>query len=319
MSGEVLMKDIQRKLNGLLINIEKVIFGKRPVIELAVISLMCRGHLLIEDVPGVGKTMLAMAISKSLDLGFKRVQFTPDLLPSDITGVSIFNQKTSEFEFKPGPVFTNILLADEINRATPRTQSSLLEAMEERHVTVDGRTHPLPEVFMVIATQNPIELHGTYPLPEAQLDRFFMRISIGYPTNDKEVEVMDSQRQAHPINSISAILTAKDLMTIQDAVTNVYIDSSIMEYIVRIMEATRRHDDLALGASPRGSLSLMRASQAMALLRGKEFVDPYTVKSLSGPVLNHRIILKPESRLKGLTEEKVIEDVLRTVAPPVSD
>jgi len=274
---------------------------------------------LIEDVPGVGKTMLARAISKSLSLQFKRVQFTPDLLPTDITGVSIFNQKIAEFEFRPGPVFTNVLLADEINRATPRTQASLLECMEERQVSVDGVTHILPQVFMVIATQNPIELHGTFPLPEAQLDRFFMKIEIGYPLNDEEVKVMEMQMETHPIGSISSVITEDELKTLQSAVPRVYIDKSVLQYIVKIVDATRKHQDIALGASPRGSLSLMRAAQAMAFLKGKEFVDPYIIKSLVKPVLTHRLIIRPQAKLQGSTEEKILDEILRTVPAPVGE
>lgn len=312
------MQGINDNLTTLTRNIEEVIVGKREVIERAIITLLCRGHLLIEDVPGLGKTMLARAIAGSLALKFKRVQFTPDLLPSDITGVSIFNQKVNEFEFRPGPVFTNVLLADEINRATPRTQSSLLESMEESQVTVDGTTYHLPPVFMVMATQNPIELQGTYPLPEAQLDRFFMRIAIGYPAPDEEVRVMEMQKKEHPIRSLGSVLSEGDVRSMQDAVSQVYIDKSVMRYIVGIVEATRQHRDLRIGASPRGSLCLMRASQALTLLRGAKYVEPTMVKLVARPVLAHRLILKPQSRLKGITEEKVIEEVLQSVPVPVA-
>ena len=298
-------------------NIEKVIVGKRDAIELASIALLARGHLLIEDVPGLGKTMLARAMAGSLALQYKRVQFTPDLLPSDITGVSIFNQKNGEFEFKPGPVFTNILLADEINRTTPRTQSSLLECMEESQVTADGATYFLPKVFMVIATQNPIELQGTYPLPEAQLDRFFMRIKIGYPSVDQEVTIMEMQAKEHPIYSLSPVSTQDQLIAMQDAVKEVQIDKAIKKYIASIVEATRTHPHVMLGASPRGSLGLMRASQAMAALRGMEYVEPSLIKQVAKPVLAHRILVKPQARLGGVSSEKVIDEVLASVAVPV--
>ncbi len=311
------MNDIRGALNTFAQNIEKVIVGKRDVIDLACITLLCKGHLLIEDVPGLGKTMLARSIAGSLDLHFKRVQFTPDLLPSDITGVSLFNQKKGEFEFKPGPVFTNILLADEINRTTPRTQSSLLECMEEFQVTVDGTTYLLPQVFMVIATQNPIELQGTYPLPEAQLDRFFMRIKIGYPTVEQETTIMQMQVQGHPIASISAVSTQEQLVAMQNAVKETQVDASVKKYIASVVDATRSHPHIMLGASPRGSLALMRASQAMAALRGMPFVEPSIIKQVAKPVLAHRIIVKPQSRLGGITSEKVIDDVLGSVFVPV--
>jgi MoxR-like ATPase len=298
-------------------NIERVIVGKKEVIELACVALLCRGHLLIEDVPGLGKTMLARAIAGSLSLDYKRVQFTPDLLPSDITGVSIFNQKKGEFEFKPGPVFTNILLADEINRTTPRTQSSLLECMEESQVTADCATYRLPKVFMVIATQNPIELQGTYPLPEAQLDRFFMRISVGYPSIDQEVTIMEMQAKEHPIHSIAAVLTQEQLTAMQDAVKDVQIETPVRKYIASLVEATRRHPHVVLGASPRGSLGLMRAAQAMAALRGIAYVEPSLVKQVVKPVLSHRILIKPQSRLGGITAEKVLDEVVRSVPVPV--
>jgi len=308
---------IQKALLALSQNIEQVIVGKREVIELAIITLLCRGHLLIEDLPGLGKTMLARAIAGSLSLDFKRVQFTPDLLPSDVTGVSIYNQKSAEFNFCPGPVFTNLLLADEINRATPRTQSSLLEAMEERQVTTDGTTRPLPQVFMVVATQNPIELQGTYPLPEAQLDRFFMRVSVGYPTRNEEVRVMEMQIREHPINGIKPVLNEEHLRFMQNAVTEVHIDRSLLAYIVDIVNASRKHPDLLVGASPRGSLSLMRAAQALSLLRGQEFVEPTMIKKLARHVLTHRLIVKPQSRLKGVTVVKVVEDIIQGIPAPL--
>lgn len=312
------VQTFQESLNALTNNIETVIVGKRNIIHLAIITLLCRGHLLIEDVPGLGKTMMARTLASSLALRFRRIQFTPDLLPSDVTGFWIFNQKSSEFEFKPGPVFTNILLADEINRTTPRTQSSLLECMEEFQVTVDGKTYRLPEVFMVIATQNPIELQGTYPLPEAQLDRFFMKVGIGYPTPDEEISIMDMQRHQHPVRSVKPVLPENALKEMQNAVRDIYIDKSIMKYIADIVSQTRAHQDLQVGASPRGSLALMRASQAMTFLKGRDFVEPTVVKLIAKPVLCHRLIMKPQSRLRGMTEEKVLDEILRKVPAPVT-
>ncbi|HEY6874535.1 MAG TPA: MoxR family ATPase [Geobacteraceae bacterium] len=308
---------IQKALTALSDNIQQVIVGKKEVIDLAIITLLCRGHLLIEDVPGLGKTMLARAIAGSLSLDFKRVQFTPDLLPSDVTGVSIYNQKSADFDFRPGPVFANLLLADEINRATPRTQSSLLEAMEERQVTTDGTTRHLPQVFMVVATQNPIELQGTYPLPEAQLDRFFMRVSVGYPARSEEVRVMEMQIREHPIHRIRPVLNEEHLRFMQKAVTEAHVDSSLLAYIVDIVNATRKHPELTAGASPRGSLALMRAAQAMTLLKGMEFVEPTVIKTLARHVLTHRLMVKPQARLKGTTAAKVVETILQEVPAPV--
>ena len=312
------MKNPREDIAALTRNIERVIVGKKEVIDLAIATLLCHGHLLIEDVPGLGKTMLARAIAGSMALGFKRIQFTPDLLPSDVTGVSIYNQKTGEFEFKAGPVFTNFLLADEINRATPRTQSSLLESMEESQVTADGNTYRLPSIFMVIATENPIELQGTYPLPEAQLDRFFMRIKVGYPSIEEEVRVMGMQMKEHPIHSVVPVLSEEQVKAMQSAVPQIFIEESVMRYIVRIVDATRSHQDLILGSSPRGSLCLMRAAQATALLKGMDFVEPSTIKFLAKPVLGHRMIAKPQSKLRGITEERVLEDILRTIPVPVA-
>ena len=311
------MSDHQTRLAALCQNVEKVIIGKRPVIELAVITLLCRGHLLLEDVPGLGKTMLARTLSGSLALDFKRIQFTPDLLPSDVMGVSIYNQKTGEFEFRKGPVFTNILLADEINRTTPRTQSSLLESMEERQVTIDGETYQLPKTFMVIATQNPVELQGTYPLPEAQLDRFFMRIRGGYPSIEQEVQIMEMQSREHPIRTITSVLSETDLTAMQEAVKDIHIEASVKRYIAEITAQTRKHPHILLGASPRGTLALMRASQALAFLRGAEFVEPYLVKTIAGPVLAHRLVIKPQSRLQGISQEKAVEDILNAATAPV--
>jgi MoxR-like ATPase len=311
------MLEVKNQLTALGDNIGKVFIGKKDVVDLALITLLCHGHLLLEDVPGLGKTMLARTIAGSLALKFRRIQFTPDLLPSDITGVSIYNQKNGEFEFKPGPLFTNVLLADEINRATPRTQSALLEAMEERQVTADGATQTLPRVFIVIATQNPIELQGTYPLPEAQLDRFFMRIRVGYPSVDEEMQIMAMQVKQHPIHAVAPVISEADLAAMQEAVKAVHIEKTVARYIAELTEATRRHEDLALGASPRGSLALMKASQALALIRGLDFVEPSLVKNIAKPVLAHRLILKPQARLKGVTREKVVDEVLGGVVVPV--
>lgn len=311
------MSIIQNGFAAFAQNIEKVIVGKREVIELASIALFSRGHLLIEDAPGLGKTMLARSMAASLALQYKRVQFTPDLLPSDVTGVSIFNQKKGEFEFKPGPVFTNILLADEINRTTPRTQSSLLESMEESQVTVDGKTYRLPQVFMVIATQNPVELQGTYPLPEAQLDRFFMRIKVGYPSVDQEVSIMEMQAKEHPIHSLTPVSSQEQVLAMQDAVKAIHVDKTVKNYIASLVEATRRHPQVMLGASPRGSLGIMRASQALAAIRGLDYVDPALIKVVAKPVLAHRILVKPQARLGGVSSETVLDAVLESVPVPV--
>jgi len=298
-------------------NIAKVIVGKPDVIRLALVALFSRGHLLIEDVPGVGKTMLARAIAKSIQADFKRIQFTPDLLPTDVTGVSIFNQKTQDFSFRQGPVFTAILLADEINRATPRTQSSLLEAMEERQVSVDGITHPLPDLFFVIATQNPIELSGTYPLPEAQLDRFLLKTRIGYTSSQEEVAILTGQKLSHPIHKLEPACGAAEILALQQAVKGIYVDPDIQEYIVKVVAATRKHEDVVLGSSPRGSLALMRAAQALALLDGRDYVIPDAVKKLAQSVLAHRIILTPQSKLSGFTSDLVVEAILSSTSVPV--
>ncbi|HEX2173448.1 MAG TPA: MoxR family ATPase, partial [Dehalococcoidia bacterium] len=279
-------------------NISKVIVGKRPEIELAVIALLGQGHLLIEDVPGVGKTNLAKSLAISIGCEFKRVQFTPDLLPSDITGVSVFNQGTSRFEFRPGPIFAQVVLADEVNRATPKTQSALLECMEERQATIDGTTHQMPEPFLVMATQNPIEYEGTFPLPEAQLDRFLLRMSVGYPTLEGEIQILEQQQFQHPIDGLQQVATAGEIIAAQNAVRHVYVDPRVKAYIVQVVAATRAHADVYLGASPRGSLALLRAGQARALLDGREFVTPDDIKLLAVPTLAHRVILSPSARMK---------------------
>ncbi len=299
-------------------NVARVILGKRGEIELALIALLCQGHLLIEDVPGVGKTMLARALAKSLGCSFKRLQFTPDMLPSDVTGVSVFNQKTREFEFRPGPVHAQIVLTDEINRATPKTQSALLECMEERQVTVDGVTYPMPQPFMVMATQNPIEYEGTFPLPEAQLDRFMLRIHLGYPGSKDEMAMLDAQQFAHPIDDIAQVASADELSAAQRAVKEVYLDALVKEYILALIEATRKHPDVYLGASPRGSLALYKTAQARAAVVGRDYVSPDDIKALAEPALAHRLIISPAARLKNVDPRAVVGELIHSVAVPGS-
>ncbi|MEW5957867.1 MAG: MoxR family ATPase [Chloroflexota bacterium] len=291
-------------------NVEKVIIGKREQIELLLVALLCQGHVLLEDVPGTGKTMLARSLAISLGIDFKRLQCTPDLLPSDITGVSVFLPHESRFEFRPGPVFVNILLADEINRATPRTQSALLEAMQERQVTNDGVTYPLPQPFLVLATQNPIEFEGTFPLPEAQVDRFLMRLAVGYPGQADERQIIRSQRQAHPIDSLQPVVDGRELLPLSRRVADIHLDESLEDYILRLVHHTRAHPDLALGASPRGSLALYKTGQALAALSGRSYVIPDDIKKLAPLTLAHRLILKPESQLKGRTPLSVLAEIL---------
>ncbi|MCR4407556.1 MAG: MoxR family ATPase [Anaerolineae bacterium] len=310
------MKQVRAVAERVISNIEKVIFGKREEIQLAVIGLLCQGHLLIEDVPGVGKTMLAKSLAKSIGCTFRRIQFTPDMLPSDVTGVSVFNQKTREFEFRPGPVMAQIVLTDEINRATPKTQSALLEAMEERQVTVDGKTYPLGRPFLVMATQNPIEYEGTFPLPEAQLDRFMLRISLGYPAPNDEITILDSQQYVHPVEEIGQVVSVEELLEAQDQVKEVYIDALVKEYIVAIVNATRKHPDIYLGASPRGSLALYKTSQVLAAVQGRDYVIPDDIKALAQPTLAHRLIVSPSARIKDVDPRVVIEDVLNSVPVP---
>jgi MoxR-like ATPase len=300
----------------IITNVEKVIIGKTPELRLALTALLCQGHVLIEDVPGVGKTMLARSIATSTGCVFKRIQFTPDLLPTDVTGVSMYNSKSGDFEFRPGPIMAQIVLADEINRATPKTQSALLEAMEERQITVDGVTHRVPAPFIVIATQNPIEYEGTFPLPEAQLDRFLLRIQLGYPTKADEIAVMDRQQLGHPIDALEQITDAAEILRLQTAVRQIYVDPLIKQYIVEIVEATRKHEAAYLGASPRGSLALLRASQALAMLDGRDFVIPDDVKALAFPTLGHRVIVSPSARVKNIGTDESVRDSLARVSVP---
>ena len=297
-------------------NVKRVIVGKDGAVELGVIALICRGHALIEDVPGVGKTMLARSIARSTGCAFKRIQFTPDLLPSDVTGVSIFNQKTAEFEFREGPIISQIVLADEINRATPKTQSALLEAMEERQVTVEGITHQVPRPFMVMATENPIEYEGTFPLPEAQLDRFLLMITLGYPTAEQEMTIVENQRLDHPIESLQGVTTADEIIELQEAAKEIYVDDLIKQYAVAITRATRDHPDISLGCSPRGSLALFRGGQAMALIRGRDFVLPDDLQELAIPMISHRIIVSAAARMRGLQGRDVISSLLDQIPVP---
>ncbi|HEY4690629.1 MAG TPA: MoxR family ATPase [Anaerolineae bacterium] len=310
------MSSVQAIGQKLIDNIEKVIVGKHDTVALATIGLLCQGHLLIEDVPGVGKTMLAKTIAKSIGCVFRRIQFTPDMLPSDVTGVRIFDQKTREFVFQPGPIMAQIILADEINRATPKTQSALLEAMEERQVTIDGETHYLEPPFMVIATQNPIEYEGTFPLPEAQRDRFLLRIRIGYPDPQSEVSILDDQRTRHPLDTIGQVIGVDELLAAQTGVREVYVDDLVKRYIVDLVNQTRRHDDVYLGASPRGSLTLHRGAQARAAMEGRAYAIPDDVKYLAPFALAHRLIVSPSARIKDVTAESLLRDLLARVAVP---
>ncbi|HJW84155.1 MAG TPA: MoxR family ATPase [Anaerolineae bacterium] len=310
------MSNVQAVGQRLIENVERVIIGKHDTVTQAVVGLLCQGHLLIEDVPGVGKTMLAKAIAKSIGCVFRRIQFTPDMLPSDVTGVRIFDQKTREFVFQPGPIMAQIILADEINRATPKTQSALLEAMEERQVTVDGETHHLSPPFMVIATQNPIEYEGTFPLPEAQRDRFLLRISIGYPDPQTEVNILNDQQIRHPLETIEQAIGADELLTAQTEVRSLYVDDLVKSYIVDLVGQTRRHDDVNLGASPRGSLTLYRAAQARAALDGRNYVIPDDVKYLAPYALPHRMIVSPSARIKDVSAESILRDLLNSVPVP---
>jgi MoxR-like ATPase len=307
------MTKIQESGERVVANVERVIVGKHHEVQLALVALLCRGHLLIEDVPGTGKTVLAKAIARSLGCTFRRIQFTPDLLPSDVTGLSIYNQKTQEFEFRPGPIMSQVVLSDEINRATPKTQSALLECMEERQATIDGISHLMPDPFLVIATQNPIEYEGTFALPEAQLDRFMLRLRMGYPTPTEEIVILDEQKRVHPLDDLTVVCSVAELRELQAAVREIYVDATVSEYIVRLVNATRTHPDVYLGASPRGSIALYRAGQARAALLGRDYVIPDDVKALAGPALAHRLIIKTSSSIREVDAETVIRELLETV------
>ena len=310
------MSDGKALADRVIGNVERVIVGKRREVQLSLIALICRGHALIEDIPGVGKTTLAKTLARSLGCTFKRIQFTPDLLPADITGVSVYNQADGAFEFREGPIVAQVVLADEINRATPKTQSALLEAMEERQVTADGVTHIMPEPFLVLATQNPIEYEGTFPLPEAQLDRFLLRITLGYPSRTEEVAIIEMQQTAHPVDSVEQVVSVEEVAVLQAAAREVYVDGLIKEYVVNLSDATRRHEAIYLGASPRGSLGLFRAAQAKALLEGRDYTMPDDVKDLAEAVLAHRLIVNPASRMKDITGSTILTEILDRVPVP---
>jgi len=310
------MEDVQAIAQKIVDNVEQVIIGKHEAVQITVIALLCEGHLLIEDVPGTGKTMLAKSVARSLGCKFRRIQFTPDMLPSDVTGVSVFNQKTLEFEFRPGPVMAQIVLTDEINRATPKTQSALLEAMEERQITVDGVTYPLEQPFLVLATQNPIEYEGTFPLPEAQLDRFMMRIGLGYPSASNEIIVLDRQQHSHPVDEVEQVVSSDELVTAQKRIREVYIDDLVKEYIVGLVNATRKHPDVYLGASPRGSLALYKTGQARAAVLGRDYVIPDDIKALALETLAHRLIISPSARIKNVDPRAVIQEILDSIPVP---
>ena len=310
------MDEIHSLSKDLIENLGRVIVGKRNVIEMMIVGLLCQGHVLIEDVPGVGKTVLARSLARSLGVTFSRLQFTPDMLPSDVTGVSVFNQVKRDFEFRPGPIFAQIVLVDEINRATPKTQAALLEAMEERQVTVDGITHQLPRPFMVAATQNPIEYEGTFPLPEAQLDRFLLRIKLGYPTITDEVNILEMQQFQHPFELIKPVVSESQLINEIEAIKKVYVSEPIKKYIVDLVTQTRHNDDLYLGASPRGSLALFRTGQALAFLRNRNYVLPDDIKIMATFVLSHRVIVSPSSRLREISSTRIIEEILENIPVP---
>ena len=310
------IEDIGNKLKE---NVARVIVGKDEVVEMAIVALLCEGHLLLEDVPGIGKTMLAKSVARSLGCSFRRIQCTPDLLPSDVTGTYIYNQKTSDFEFRPGPIMAQVVLSDEINRATPRTQSALLEAMQERQVTAEGETKPLPRPFMLLATQNPIELEGTFPLPEAQLDRFLLKVSIGYPSNEDDYEILARFRRSDPLEELEPIITSDEIMELQEACHEIHVSDDVADYVVRLIHATREHTAIQLGASPRAMLALYHASQALAALRGRTFVIPDDVKYLAPYVLTHRIIPRIESHLRGQTAGEALREVMDTVLVPVEE
>jgi MoxR-like ATPase len=305
--------NVQEPAERTIGNIERVIVGKHAEVRLAMVALLCEGHILIEDVPGVGKTMLAKALSRSIGCTFRRIQFTPDLLPSDVTGLSIFNQKTQDFEFRPGPIMAQVVLADEINRATPKTQSALLECMEERQATIDGVSYEMPTPFLVIATQNPIEYEGTFALPEAQLDRFLLRIHIGYPKHMEELVILDEQKRLHPIEAIQQVLSVDELRQLQAGIREIYVDQAVADYIIRLVAATREHADVYLGASPRGSLHLYKAAQALAAISGRDYVIPDDVKQLAVPVLGHRLIVRSQASLREVDNDAIVREILTTV------
>jgi MoxR-like ATPase len=310
---------IQESTEKLIANVERVIVGKHQEVRLAMVALLCQGHLLIEDVPGTGKTVLAKAIARSLGCSFRRIQFTPDLLPSDVTGLSIYNQKTQEFEFRPGPIMAQIVLADEINRATPKTQSALLECMEERQATIDGVTHNMPAPFMVMGTQNPIEYEGTFVLPEAQLDRFMLRLKMGYPQPLEEIVILDEQKRIHPLEDLAEVTSVEELRQMQVGVREVYVDQAISDYIVRLINATRHHPDIYLGASPRGSLALYRAGQAYAALHGRDYVIPDDVKALAVPAVAHRLIVKTAATVRDIDSVSLVHELLDSVPVEMPD
>jgi MoxR-like ATPase len=310
------MQDVQAIAQRIVDNVEKVIVGKHGAVQLTIIALLCEGHLLIEDVPGTGKTVLAKSVARSLGCDFRRIQFTPDMLPSDVTGVSVFNQKTLEFEFRPGPVMAQVVLTDEINRATPKTQSALLEAMEERQITVDGVTYPMEQPFLVLATQNPIEYEGTFPLPEAQLDRFMMRISLGYPNGEDEIMVLDRQQHRHPVIDLEQVVSSEELVQAQEQIKEIHLNELVKEYIVRLVRATRKHPDVYLGASPRGSLALYKTGQARAAMLGRDYVIPDDIKALAMVTLAHRLIISPSARIKNVDPRAVIQEILDSIPVP---
>jgi MoxR-like ATPase len=309
--------DVAATASKIIANMEKVIIGKRQPITLCLVAYLCEGHILLEDVPGVAKTMLGRALARSVGCTFKRVQCTPDLLPTDVTGVSVFNQKTVEFEFRPGPIFAQTVLADEINRTTPRTQSALLEAMAERRVTVDGQTYTLKPPFLIIATQNPVDHEGTFPLPEAQLDRFLIRLSLGYPSLEEEGKMLMRLQYGHPIDDLAGVVTAAEVLACQEAVRDIHVDDKVRRYVLEIVQGTREHDDVLLGGSPRASIALFRTAQALAAVQGRNFVLPDDVKRMVHPVLAHRLILRPESRLRKVTPAALLQEIVSEVRVPV--
>ena len=316
--SDISVNKIKRKFDDIIQNVSTVIVGKPESVELTVLALMCGGHVLLEDVPGVGKTILARSVSISTGCSYKRIQFTPDLLPTDVSGVSIYNQSNGDFEFRGGPLISQMVLADEINRATPKTQSAMLEAMEEGQITIEGETRILPSPFMVLATQNPIEYEGTFPLPEAQLDRFLLKISLGYPGQDIEKEILNAQISEHPINKLNSVTTPNEVLECQVAVKSIFVDDLIKDYIINIVSATRNNNNLSLGSSPRGSLGLFRTSQALALLRGRDYVIPDDVLHLVHPVLSHRLITSPSARMTGQNTDSILSDITRTLDIPGS-